>query len=299
MKHLRMAAVLVGLAMAMGPRCTALGVGVSEADVEKIRSAMPDRPAAPPAQPRKLLVFTLCKGFKHDSIPVASKAIQIMGRRTGAFETVESDDPAVFAPESLKQFDAVCMNNTTGELFDDPALRQSLADFVKGGKGLVGIHAATDCFYKWRVYGEMLGGYFESHPWNEAVTVKIDDPAHALTQMFGGEGFAVADEIYQFGPGNAGWEAYSRERLRVLLSLDMAKTADKGKRADKDYAVAWVKPYGRGRVFYCSLGHRNEIFWNPKILAFYLVGIQFALGDLEADTTPSASVPEASTAPGG
>jgi type 1 glutamine amidotransferase len=286
-----MVVVLAGMVLGLGLGCTAFGAGVSDADVQKIRDALPDRPAAPPARPRKLLVFNLCKGFKHGSIPTAAKALQVMGEKTGAFQTVESDDPAVFAPESLKAFDAVCMNNTTGDPFDDAAFRQSLVDFVKGGKGLVGIHAATDCFYQWREYGEMMGGYFDGHPWNEAVAVKIDDPGSALTQAFGGEGFEVADEIYQFGPGKAGWDAYSRQRLHVLLSLDMTKTKDKGKRADKDYGVAWIHGCGQGRVFYCSLGHRNEIFWNPKILAFYLAGIQFALGDLEADTTPSAPAP--------
>ena len=80
---------------------------------------------------------------------------------------------------------------------------------------------------------------------------------------------------------------YSREKLRVLLSLDMTKTADKGRREDGDNAVAWVKKHGRGRVFYCSLGHNPQIFQNPKLLRFYLDGIQFALGDIQADMTPS------------
>jgi hypothetical protein len=290
MKRLAMLAVLVSTVLLLYGTASAAQGSVSDADIQKITAAMPDKAPARPAKMRKLLVFNLTKGFHHGSIPCGATALEIMGQKTGAFETAVSDDPAVFKPDSLKAFDAVCLNNCTGDLFTEDELKASLLDFVKGGKGLIGIHAATDCFYKWREFGEMMGGYFDGHPWNEEVGIKIDDPASPITQAFGGEGFMVKDEIYQFGPGKAGWDAYSRDRLHVLLSLDMTKTKDKGKRADKDFAVSWIKDYGKGRVFYCSLGHYNEIFMTPKLLQFYLAGIQFALGDLKADITPSAKV---------
>jgi HEAT repeat protein/type 1 glutamine amidotransferase len=196
----------------------------------------------------------------------------------------------VFAPESLAQFDAVCMLSSTGELFDDAKLKQSLVDFVKGGKGLVGIHAATDCFYKWTEYGDMMGGYFDGHPWGagDTVTCKLDDPAHPLNAAFKGREFAIQDEIYQFQP-----KPYSREKLRVLVSLDTAKTnMDKEglKREDGDYAIAWLHPYENGRVFYSSLGHNESTFWNAAVLQHFLDGIQFAIGDLNADAAPSASL---------
>jgi len=104
-----------------------------------------------------------------------------------------------------------------------------------------------------------------------------------LNAAFDGKPFVIADEIYQFGA------PYSRDKLRVLLSLEPAKIdpAKPGiKRTDDDFAISWVRQYGKGRVFYCSLGHRDEIFWNPQILAHYLAGIQFALGDLSADAAP-------------
>jgi len=106
----------------------------------KIQAAAPDKATAKPAQPRKLLVYTGCKGFVHSSIPYVAAAIQEIGRKTGAFEVVASADPAVFKPESLQGFAGICLNNTTGELFDDPALKASLLQFVKDGKGLIGIH---------------------------------------------------------------------------------------------------------------------------------------------------------------
>jgi type 1 glutamine amidotransferase len=271
--------------------------------IAKVQEAAPDKPAVKPEKPRKLLVFTLCRGFPHPVIPLAAEAFKILGSKSGAYEAVVSDDIARFEPDALKPFDAVCMLNTTGELFlppdfndlldaektqaqqRDARLKKSLLDFVKGGKGLVGIHAATDCFYQWPEYGELMGGYFDFHPWNEEVFVKLDEPNHPLVAMFEGQPFSVADEIYQFK------DPYSRQRLRVLLSLDTSRTnmkKDGIKRADKDFAVSWVREYGAGRVFYCSLGHRDDVFWNPKVLRHYLAGIQFAFGDLPAPATPLA-----------
>ncbi len=280
--------------------------GIPEADMEKMRQAMPEKAHVASAAPRRVLIFTLCRGFRHGSIPHGSAALKLLGEATGAYEAVVSDDISVFEPPSLAAFDAVIMNNTTGEIFTAPGvdkmsgaekdeavareqrLKESLLSFVAGGKGLVGVHAATDCLYKWTDYGDMLGAYFWGHPWNEDVTLKLDDPGHPLCRAFKGQPFKVADEIYQFR------EPYSRDKLRVLLSIDADRTnmnkGDKLKREDSDFAVSWVRSYGRGRVFYCSLGHRNEIFWNPAVLCHYLDGIQYALGDLACDATPSADL---------
>jgi len=279
---------------------------VSPEDTAKIQQALPAAARVQPAKQRKLLVFTLCRGFVHGSVPDGAVAFKLMGEKTGAFSTVISDDVSVFEPDSLKQFDAIVMDNTTGDLFAtqgleqmaaeeqtkarerEARLKQSFLDFVNNGGGLIGVHAATDCLYNWTEYGDMLGGYFSGHPWSEEVAVKLDDPGHTLCSAFKGQGFRINDEIYQFR------EPYSREKLRVLLSLDTSHTnMDKGeaiKRTDDDFAVSWVQSYGKGRVFYCSLGHRNEIFWTPSVLQFYLDGIQFALGDLPVDTTPSAQL---------
>ena len=270
------------------------GMEVKAAEVEKVRAALPEKATAAPKKARKLLIFNLCRGFRHGSIPIGAKAIELMGQKTGAYTSVSTLDPEVFRPQTLRQFDAVVFNNTTGTLFEDEELKRSLLAFVTSGRGIVGVHAATDCFYKWAEFGQMMGGYFSGHPWHEDVGVKLDDPSHPLLKVFGGKGFRITDEIYQFK------DPYSRQNLRVLLSLDMNATRDKGKRQDKDFAVSWIRQVGKGRVFYCSLGHRNEIFWNPTILKYYLDGIQYALGDIKADATPSASLsptPKAAPAP--
>ena len=266
---------------------------ITDEEKARIAAAVPTKPAAKPARPRKLLIFDLNIGYGgHRSIVYANLALEMMGRKTGAYETVVCHDLSMFSPEKLRQFDAVCFNNTVcfngtmGKLFEERGLKKSLVEFVRGGGGLIGIHGATANFLGWPEYGRMLGAYLAGHPWNrETVTVKLDDPGHPLNAAFGGKGFEIADEIFQFKA------PYSRDPLRVLLSLDTAKTDMKKpgvQRTDNDFAISWVRSYGKGRVFYCSLGHSPSIFWHPKILRHYLAGIQFALGDLPADATPSS-----------
>ena len=256
---------------------------VSLDSVAAIEEALPDEPIVPPKQARSLLVFDLTKGFVHASIPWVDFTIARMGEKSRAFTTVVSGDTTMFEPEQLAQFDAVLFNNNTGEPFTDPALRASLLAFVRSGGGVIGLHAATDCFFEWPEFGEMMGAYFVNHPWNEQVTLRIEEPGHPITAPFASPRYVVADEIYQFR------EPYSRDRLRVLISLDTAyldMQREGVQREDRDFAVSWIRDEGAGRVFYSSLGHRFEIFTDPVILRHWLAGIQWALGDLEADATP-------------
>lgn len=283
---------------------TAAAQEVPAEELKKITDALPKAAYIKPLGQRRLLVFTLTRGFRHSSIPHGIEALRRMGDQTGAFEVIASEDPAVFESESLKRFDGVCLLNTTGELFtggdldklsseerkkaveQDYRLKQSLLAFVRGGKGLIGIHSATDTFYKWPEYGDMIGGYFDGHPWNEQVTLKVMDPGNPVTQMFNFETFKIADEIYQLK------DPYSKGRVHPLLSLDPASVDLKKpgvNRRDGDFAVSYVREYGKGRVFYCSLGHREEIYWSPTVLAHYLAGIQFALGDLSAPASPAGA----------
>src|SRR5690606_24799990 len=243
---------------------------------------------------------------RHSSIGTGANAVRFLGRRTGAFGTLVSDDPAIFEPERLREFDAVVLVNTTGEwllpkMAKDQKLsaeeqkerqatlerrRQALLDFVASGKGVAGFHAASDSHYNWPAYGELIGGYFDGHPWHQKIGVKLTEPKHPLLAAFNGQGFEITDEIYQFKA------PYSRDRLRVLLVVDN-DTIDttKGKRQDGDYAIAWIQEHGKGRVFYSSLGHRESIYSHPQIMQFYLDGIQYVLGDIKADATPSNKLP--------
>jgi type 1 glutamine amidotransferase/HEAT repeat protein len=262
---------------------------VSVEEAGKIESAMPDEAAAVPKKDRKMLVFSLCEGFKHSCVPYWEKVLEVMSEKTGAFECEFSKDMSVFNAQNLKRFDAVCLNNTTHLKFNDEQ-RKAFMNFIKGGKGLVGIHAATDNFYDWPEAAEMMGGQFTAHPWTAGGTwaIKIDDPGHVLMKPFEGKGFKVKDEIYQTKA-----PLYSRQKQRVLMSLDMADDATRNvkgfEEGDEDTGITWVKDVGRGRLFYCSLGHNHHLAWEPAVLEHYLLGIQFAMGDLDVDTEPIAS----------
>jgi len=260
---------------------------LSPADLKKIQDALPAKATAQPAKPRKILLFGRCEGFNHvGGILAGNAAFRLMGEKTGAWSSVESTEMKVFEPDTLNQFDAIVFNNSTALKFENPVHRKALMEFVKGGKGVVGVHAAVDNFYNWPEAAEMMGALFAGHPWGRCA-VKIDDPQHPLAKAFGGEGFWINEEMYKMR------EPYSREKLRLLLSFDMermSKDDEKKGRDDKDNPIAWIHEVGKGRVFYCSLGHGEQIFFKKDILQFYLDGIQYAIGDLKADATPSAKL---------
>ena len=263
----------------------------------KIEKALPETAPAKPKLPRNILIFSKTAGFRHSSIEVGTRAITLLGDKTGAFTVTATEDESAIEPAKLAKFDAVFMLNTTGNCFRpksgskgeqdkrEEELKKSLVDFVSGGKGLIGVHSATDTYAGWKEYNQMMGGAFVSHPWHQKVPVKNLDPKNPVNAAFGGKDFEIADEIYMFRDDTA----LPTDR-RFLLALDLEKMkkddAAKGKRANGTYPISWVATYGKGRTFYCSLGHREEIFWNPEILKHYLAGIQYALGDLEADATP-------------
>jgi len=255
-----------------------------------IEKNLPRKAAVKPKKARRLLIFDLNVNYGgHQSIDYANYAFARMGKETGAFETVISRDTMVFHIENLQEFDAVFFNNTVGNLFQDKKLRQNLLDFVRGGGGLLGVHGTTAAFTfwpgaheDWPEFGEMLGARGAYHRENnEHVFIKNEDPDHPVNRVFGGRDFDYRDEFFRFV------EPYSRDLVHVLLSIDTEKTdMEQGRafgkvtREDNDYAVAWVRQYGQGRVFYCSFAHHPQVFWDPVMLEFYLDAIQYTLGDL-------------------
>jgi type 1 glutamine amidotransferase/HEAT repeat protein len=260
---------------------------LSEEQAAKILAAAPDQATAEFAAGRKVLVFSLCQGFKHSSIPYCSMAIDILGEKTGAFDVDDTTDKNIFTDEQLEKYDVIVFNNTTTLTFNQ-AQRKAIMDFVKGGKGIVGIHAATDNFYQWPEAAEMMGGTFDGHPWVESGTwaIRIEDGKNPLMKSFASKDFKLSDEIYRTKTINL------RNNARILMGLDMSDEvnlkANGVRQNDTDIPISWVRDFGKGRVFYCGLGHNIEIFWNKAILAHYLAGIQFAAGDLKIDTTPLA-----------
>ena len=253
-----------------------------------IENAVPTAAAAKPKKARRLLVFYRCEGFIHSSIPHANLALETMCKKTGAFNVDLADTYDVFNTENLKQYDGILLNSTTGMQFPKPEQQNAFLDFVSGGKGLAGIHAASDNFGRHPECRAIVGGEFGGHPWNAGGNwaFKLDDPEHVLNKAFGGKGFWHSDEIYQYKP-----ETYvGTKLLRVLVSLDMkqdevSKIINDGPR---EVPVSWLRKAGDGRVFYTNFGHRDDTFTKPAILQHMLDGIQYALGDLEADATPTA-----------
>lgn len=271
---------------------------------EKIAKVLPQEPYAKPEKPRKLLVFSKTNGFRHASIATGKLMLEELGRRTGAFETVISDDLEQFELPNLEQYDAVCFLSTTMNVFSphpkemeklsdadkqaarerDARLKENLMAYVKSGRGFIGIHAATDTCYEWPAYGRMINGYFDGHPWtaDTPVSVKVEpgQEKHPLVSMFEGNNVEFKEEIYQLK------DPYDSKAVHMLLRLDTEKTdmTLKGiKRTDNDFGIAWARHWEKGRVFYCSLGHNHEIYWHPKVVRHYLAGIQWAFGDLKAD----------------
>jgi type 1 glutamine amidotransferase len=273
---------------------------------EKIAAALPAKAFEKPAKPRKLLIFSKTNGFHHASIATGKLAFTEMGKKTGAFEAVVSDDLSNFEPDKIKQFDAIMFLSTTQDPFgpsenewkamDDKQkaeakakeepLKKSLLEFVKSGKGFIGIHAATDTFYDWPEYGQMIGGYFDQHPWtaDKHVSIKVEpgQEKNPLVAMFDGKSVDFNEEIYQLK------DPYDSSKLDMLLRLDPAKSdmnVQNIHRKDQDFGVAWVHHFDKGRVFYCSIGHNHEMYWNPTILSHYLAGIQWAIGDYKVKTS--------------
>jgi type 1 glutamine amidotransferase len=245
-----------------------------------------------------------------------------LGKKNG-FDVVCSQDARMeISPENLKNFDAAWFY-TTGELPLSDLQKEALLSFVRSGKGFGGSHSATDTFYKWKDYGELIGAYFDGHPWHTKVNVIVDDKNHPSTKHLGDE-FVITDEIYQFkGP-------YDRTKLHVLMRLEpqwaaaerdkelrsiedarkalpekLKKLEAEGKfedakklkaqvegrkpgirRTDNDYAIAWTNQYGKGRVFYTALGHRDEVWRDPRYQQHVIGGLRFLFG-LE-NPTPEA-----------
>jgi type 1 glutamine amidotransferase len=275
---------------------------VTPETAQAIEKAAPDAALVKPARPRRVLVYGRVPTHP-ESVACCFRAMEVLGRKTGAFEATSSGDPSVFLPESLRQFDAVVMNNTHERTpmlpwdFEqlgpkeqaaakerEPLLTKSLVDFVASGGGLVGIHGATAIRDELEELAQMYGGQIMGHR-GGAWWIQPDDPGHPLCAPLGGQSFEVRDEIYVFRKPLTR-EPMSREGVRVLLSLDLGKTEDPGLRRDGDYAISWIRTFGKGRVFYCALGHAKTAYTNPAVMKHYLAGIQFATGDLSADATP-------------
>ena len=256
----------------------------------KIAAAIPKRPYAVPRKRRKLLVIESLHGMSHNTIPHTNVMIEEMGKITGAWEAEFDNDLDNLKYPKIKEYDGIFLNSIVGELLAEPAVREGLERFVNEGGGLGGIHGTPWASRNWDEFAEMIGAQSAPHRIEQGV-MKVYDPASPIMTPFGGKDLPFREEYYRFeheGRGRLRWDS-----VRVLLTVALDDPAIEPrpwngyKRPDNIYPVAWIRTYGKGRVFYNSLGHMPDTFMTPELVGHFLAGIQFLLGDLAADATPN------------
>ena len=269
----------------------------------KIEKLVPAAPRVQNTEKKKILVFSKATGFYHWAIPQNIEMLKIMAEKTGAFEIRNGYDIENFEKGNLDGYDAVILNNSNPsgpdrDLFAD-LLRQNttlgedeiaeraaeyeknLMDYVAGGGGLMIMHGAITVQNNSEAFSAMTGGSFDYHPKQQEMHVKEVDPKHPLVQAFKGDGFTHVDEPYFFK------NAYFDYNFRPLLYIEIDKLEGMKNPVDeKVNYVAWIKKYGKGRVFYSSPSHNAQSMYNPELLQFFLDGMQYVVGDLKVDDSP-------------
>jgi uncharacterized protein len=242
------------------------------------------------AHPKKhLLIIGEEKGYRHESVSHAMATIERLGRESGLWDTTMRTDTEPltkkkleFNAKNLNDFDAVLFY-TGGNLEMNDEQKAALISFVHDdGKGFVGVHSATITFTDWPAYGEMIGGYFDEHPWGTFdAPIIVEDPNFPGMQQWS-KSFVWHDEIYQV-------KDFSRDNVRVLMRLDASKldlNNPRVHRKDHDFAVTWAKQYGKGRVYYSTLGHVDQNWDDLRMQKMYMEAIKWAMGLVDADVTP-------------
>jgi hypothetical protein len=205
------------------------------------RSPVAPTPVAGPGSPPiRVLMLTATAGFRHDSIGTAREVLPILGSSNG-FTITATEDLNAFSTSNLANVDVVMFANTSGELPFTAEQRNTLIDFVRSGKGFVGIHSATDTLREWTEYGRLVGAYVVDHPWTQQARVIVEDASHPATSAR--EAFSLEEEFYVFGDNPRG-------RVQVLMRLDSASVGSSG-----DYPLVWAQSFGNGRAYYNALGH--------------------------------------------
>ncbi len=238
-------------------------------------------------QKKRLLAIGMSAGWQHDSVSDALATMYQLGKESGLWETYIRTDVQLITKKkipantkNLDYFDAVFFM-TTGELPLDDQQKADLMSFIKeDGKGFLGAHNATDTLYKWPDYGEMIGGYFDGHPWNQFLaTIIVEDPNFPGMSAFP-KTFQIKDEIYQT-------KDFSRSRVRVLMTLDTSKVDMNAKGVHaKEIPVTWAREFGKGRVFYCGLGHPPEVWDRQDIRKMWTEAVKWSMGLIKGDATP-------------
>jgi type 1 glutamine amidotransferase len=295
-------------------------VGTSGAWTSRAQVRTP-LPESTPMTKKKVLILAFANGFHHASVTNAAATLWQIGNQSGVYESeirtdtkwITKGNPGGGESRNLDYFDAIVAVNTTGNWGLSDEQKRDFVSFIRDdGKGFVGVHAALDANRNglFPEYTEMLGGEFAAHPWNHfPAPVIIEDHDFPATRHFSGKRLVLFDEMYM-----PKMETFSRSKVNVLMRLDEAKlgpplnanvvggpeppptppsATGRGRarvelRSDRDFAITWAKTYGKGRVFYSSLGHTKESWTDPDVTKMYLEAIKWVLGLTEGSTASHA-----------
>lgn len=213
---------------------------------------------------KNVLVFSKTTGFRHVSIPKGVETVSSLLQKEG-IQTVHTEDANYFCPDSLQQFEAVIFLSTTGDIFS-PDQKQAFQKFIQSGKGFVGIHAASDTEYNWSWYGQLVGGYFSSHPAVQDAEIQVLNRKHPSTKHLQNKWFH-RDEWYDFKNVKPG--------LNILMNLN--EESYKGGKMGKFHPIAWFQEFDGGRSFYTGLGHTEESFDSEQFQKHILGAVQYVL----------------------
>ncbi|MEO7318860.1 MAG: ThuA domain-containing protein [Chthoniobacteraceae bacterium] len=267
------------------------------------------------APKRRILYFTKSSGFEHDVISYkngqpsySEKVLSELGAKHH-WEFVFSKDGSLFSPDYLKQFDALVFY-TTGNLCEpgtdkNPPMtaqgKEALLDYVASGKGFVGSHSASDTFHtkneakkgpaRYQNFGEaadpyikMLGGEFIKHGAQQSAKMRCVDAKFPGLEKYAA-GFDLKEEWYSLKDFQPGVHVLLVQESESMKGIEYERPA---------YPATWARMQGKGRVFYTSMGHREDVWTNLIFQDILTGGLAWALGDAKADVTPNLT----QTAPG-
>jgi cytochrome c len=212
-------------------------------------------------QGTRVLVMSKTAGYRHAVIPAAQAAFLDIARQEG-FTVTFTEDAAQFTDSGLAQYDAVVFLNTTGDILD-PAQQASFERYIAAGRGLLGIHAATDTETDggWPWYNALIGAKFKSHP--------AIQEARLIPSAPGSAEFRATDEWYDF--------IDTSPTRRPLVEIDRGSYEGSG--ASGREPIVWTNEVAGARAFYIGLGHTDESYASPVMRAFIVQGLRYAVGD--------------------
>lgn len=216
------------------------------------------------AQQFRALVFSKTTGFRHQSVPNGVVAIQNLGK-SQVFSVHATEDASYFTDENLEKFDVIILLSTTGTIFNEEQ-KAAFQRFVQSGKGVVGVHAATDTEYEWPWYNKMIGAYFLAHPRQQTLRLEVVDSNHPATWHLP-KNWLWTDELYEFRNINPD--------IKVLINADES-TYSPAKPMGEKHPMAWYHEFDGGRVFYTALGHVESAYVDPDFLKHLYGGIWYA-----------------------